>query len=62
NLPKASAQGQALESKASVRRYLEEVPLTADERAIVEGDQEKIEGFIQKLEGVTALDGHTTRE
>jgi hypothetical protein len=38
NLPKASAQGQALESKASVRRYLEEVPLTADERAIVEGD------------------------
>lgn len=62
NLPKASAQGQALESKASVRRYLEEVPLTADERAIVEGDQAKIEGFIRKLEGVTALDGHTTRE
>jgi hypothetical protein len=41
NLPKASSRGQALESKASVRRYLEEVPLTADERAIVEGDHEK---------------------
>jgi hypothetical protein len=62
NLPKTSAQGQALESKASVRRYLEEVPLTADERAIVEGGQEKIEGFIRKLADVTALDGHTTGE
>jgi hypothetical protein len=41
---------------------LEEVPLTADERAIVEGAQEKIEGFIRKLADVTALDGHTTRE
>jgi hypothetical protein len=61
NLPKASAAGQALESKASVRRYLEEGSLTAAERAIVEGDQQKIEGFIRKLEGVTALDGHTTR-
>ncbi len=46
NLPKASAQGQALESKASIRRYLEEVPLTAD-------------GFIRKPEGVPALDGRT---
>jgi hypothetical protein len=61
NLPKASVQGQALESKVSIRRYLEEVPLTADERAIVEGDQAKIEGFIRKLEGVPALDGRTVR-
>ena len=30
-----SARGQALESKASIRRYLEEVPLSADERGIV---------------------------
>lgn len=36
-------------------------PLTSDERAIVEGDQENIEGFIRKLEGAPALDGHTTR-
>ncbi len=31
NLPKASARAQALENKASIRRYLEEVPLTAEE-------------------------------
>ncbi|GGM32042.1 hypothetical protein GCM10009425_48240 [Pseudomonas asuensis] len=61
NLPKANAKAQALESKASIRRYLEQVPLTVDERAIVEGDQEKIEDFIRKLERILALDGHTTR-
>ncbi|EGI00048.1 phage integrase family site specific recombinase, partial [Pseudomonas amygdali pv. lachrymans str. M302278] len=38
NIPKASARAQALESKASIGHYLEAVPLTADERAIVEGD------------------------
>lgn len=50
NLPKASAKAQALESKASIRRYLEEVPLTADERSLVESDQAKVEGFISKLD------------
>jgi hypothetical protein len=44
-------------SSKAVRRYLEKVPLTADERAVVEGDQQKIEGFIRTLEGVTALMG-----
>ncbi|MCE2004222.1 hypothetical protein [Enterobacter asburiae] len=48
NLPKASARGLALESKASVRRYLEEVPLTSDEQAIAEGDLDKLERFIRK--------------
>ncbi len=61
NLPKTSAQGPTLESKASIRRYLEEVPLTADERPVVECDQEKIEGFIRKPEGVPARDGRTAR-
>lgn len=49
NLLKQSARGLVLESKASVRRYLEEVPLTPDERAIVEQDAEKIELALQKL-------------
>lgn len=52
NLPKESARGQALESKASIRRYLEEVPLSADERGIVEGDLVKIDGLIRKLTSV----------
>lgn len=49
NLLKQSARGLVLESKASVRRYLEEVPLTPDERTIVEQDAEKIEQALQKL-------------
>ena len=59
NLPKESARGQALESKASIRRCLEEVPLSADERGIVEGDLIKIDSFIQKLADVATLDGRT---
>ncbi|QHD05016.1 tyrosine-type recombinase/integrase [Pseudomonas sp. R76] len=62
NLPKASARAQALESKASIRRYLEAVPLTADEKAIVEGDLAKLEGLIQKLDNVPTLDGRTPHE
>lgn len=62
NLPKESARGQALESKASIRRYLEEVPLSADERSLVEGDLIKIDGFIRKLADVATLDGRTPSE
>jgi len=62
NLPKESARGQALESKASIRRYLEEVPLNADERGIVEGDLVKLEGLIRKLASVPCLDGRTPTE
>lgn len=49
NLLKQSARGLVLESKASVRRYLEEVPLTPDERAIVEQDADKIEQALKRL-------------
>ena len=59
NLPKESAKGHALESKASIRRCLEEVPLSADERSIVEGDLINIDGFIRKLADVATLDGRT---
>ncbi|AVB18697.1 integrase [Pseudomonas avellanae] len=59
NVPKASARAQALESKASIGHYLEAVPLTADERAIVEGDLAKLDGLIRKLDDVPTLDGRT---
>ncbi|OAT17466.1 transposase [Buttiauxella noackiae ATCC 51607] len=49
SLPKSSSQAQALESKASIRRYLEEVPLTPDEKAIAEGDIDKLTAFIKKM-------------
>lgn len=62
NLPKASARAQALESKLSIGRYLEAVPLTPDERAIAEGDLEKLESLIRKLDKVPTLDGRMPRE
>lgn len=62
NLPKASARGQVLESKSSIRRYLEAVPLTPDERAIAEGDLEKLESLIRKLDSVPTLDGRAPSE
>lgn len=42
----------ALESRTSIRRYLEEVPLTPDEQAIVEGDIEKLDTFIRKISDI----------
>lgn len=49
NLLKDSARGLILESKASIRRYLEEVPLTPDEKAIVEQDAEKVDQALIRL-------------
>ena len=37
------------------------VPLTPDERAIAEGDLEKLESLIRKLDNVPALDGRMPR-
>ncbi|WP_230202265.1 site-specific recombinase [Pseudomonas syringae] len=50
-----------MESKTSIGHYLEAVPLTADERAIVEGDLAKLDGLglIRKLDDVPTLDGRT---
>lgn len=41
SLPKSGAHALMLESKAPVRRYLEEVPLTPDEQVIAQNDLEK---------------------
>ncbi len=49
NLLKDSARGLIFESKASVRRYLEEVLLTPDKKAIAEQDAEKIEQALKRL-------------
>ncbi len=48
NLPKESARGLLLESKASVKRYLEEVPLTVDEQEIVVNDMKKLDYALKK--------------
>lgn len=56
SLPKNSARSLVMESKASIHRYLEEVPLTPDEKAIAEGDTEKLDIFLQKIDNKTAHD------
>ena len=61
NVPKASSRGQALEAKASLERYLERVPLTADERSAVDGDLSKLDELLAKLAGVAAPDGDDGR-
>ena len=59
NVPKASAEGQAIEAKASLERYLERVPLTEEERAAIRGDLEKLGEMLSKLERMAAPDGRT---
>ncbi|ACI11972.1 conserved hypothetical protein (plasmid) [Klebsiella variicola] len=38
-----------VKSKASIHRYLEVVPQTPDEKAIAEGDIDKLTAFIKKM-------------
>ena len=59
NLPKSSAKGAALAARSSLTRLLEEVPLSPDERAAVEGDADKLDRLLVRLKDVPALDGKT---
>lgn len=49
NLLKQSARGLILESKTSIKRYLEEVPLTPDEKAILDQDLEKVDLALRRM-------------
>ena len=62
NIPKQSAKGLVLAAQQSATRLLEEVWLSPDERAAVEGDVAALEGMLAKLQNVPALDGRTPRE
>jgi integrase len=59
NLPKSSAKGAALAARSSLTRLLEEVPLSPDERAAVDGDAIKLDRLLARLKDVPALDGKT---
>ena len=58
DLPKDSAYGQALETRTSVQRPLEEVPLSDDERTAAEGDRDAVDRFISRLEDKVATFCH----
>ncbi len=62
NVPKQSAQGEALAAKAFLHRYLEEVPLTPEEKQIVQGDLQKLKVMLNRLQDVKTLDGRTPRQ
>ncbi len=61
-LPKGSARALYLEGKANIARMKEELPLTPDERVVVEGDMEKLEKLCARLADQPTLDGTTPRE
>lgn len=62
NVPKQSAKGLILTAQQSAGRLLEEVWLSPDERAAVEGDVAVLGGMLGKLQDVPALDGRTPRD
>lgn len=62
NVPKESAKGVVLAAQRSATRLLEEVWLSPDERAAVEGDMAALDGMLAKLRDVPTLDGRTPRQ
>ena len=60
-LPKPSSEAQLLEAKDGLQRMLVEIPLTDDERAAVEGDQDAVGRLIDLLADVATPAGPTPR-
>lgn len=48
-VPKESSQADLITSKANMIRMLQDIPLTDDERAAVEGDRNAIERLLERL-------------
>jgi len=51
-IPKASARGQWLEARDGLLRFLQEIPLSDDERAAVDGDVQALDRLLGKLKNV----------
>lgn len=56
-VPKQSQVASLLEARTANDRLLQEIPLTDDERAAVDGDAEAVDRLIADLQGVPAPDG-----
>ena len=61
-IPKASTNGQLLESRANMQRLLVEIPLMEDERAAVENDSGALDRLLDRLADVPTPSGRTPRE
>jgi hypothetical protein len=62
NVPKDSARGEAGMAKAGLQRYQQEVPLTDEEREVVEGDIAKLDVMLSRLQHIPTPDGRTPHE
>lgn len=61
-VPKASSRGQLLESKTGIVRFLQEIPLTDEERLAAEGDLAATDRLVSRLANEPTPSGHTPRE
>lgn len=60
--PKGSSRDRLLEAKSNLLRLLQEVPLTEDERAAVDGDIAALERLVTRLTGQPTPSGKTREE
>jgi hypothetical protein len=61
-IPKPSSEAQLLEANNGRQRMLVEIPLTDEERAVVEGDQTAVGRLIDLLADTPTPAGHTPRQ
>jgi site-specific recombinase XerD len=60
-LPKPSSETQLLEAKDGLQRMLVQIPLTDDERAAVEGDEQAVDRLLNQLADTPTPAGSTPR-
>lgn len=53
-IPKTGSGGQLLEAKAGLMRLIQEIPLSEEERAAVDGDLEALERLLERLKTIPA--------
>ena len=61
-IPKPSSEAQLLEAKNGLQRMLVEIPLTDEERAAVEGDEQAVGRLIDLLADTRTPAGPTPRQ
>ncbi|SFW91451.1 Site-specific recombinase XerD, partial [Burkholderia sp. NFACC33-1] len=59
-VPKDSSRADLLSSKTGMIHMLQEIPLTDDERAAIEGDQEAVDRLLRHLDGIPTPDRLTS--
>jgi hypothetical protein len=61
-IPKDSNRAQLLEAKTNILRFLQEVPLTNEERAVTDGDLDALDHLITMLSDKPTPSGQTPKQ